>query len=130
MKNDFITIGFLKNIIVCIYDILLLFSILFFLSLPFVVYFNDESFGDNIFYRLYLLMIIFSYYTYFWRNHGQTLGMRSWKVYMINDNEGKITILQCITRILFALLGGHFTMLFGLQSVHSFISKTRICNKD
>tara|TARA_Y100000817_G_C16609026_1_gene434313 strand:- start:173 stop:565 length:393 start_codon:yes stop_codon:yes gene_type:complete len=130
MNKNHVTIGFIKNIIVCIYDILLLFSILFFMSLPFVIYFNDESFGSNIFYRLYLMLIIFSYYTYFWINYGQTLGMRSWKVYLINDKQGKITILQCLTRIVAALLGGHLSMLLGFQSILNTISKTRICNKD
>ena len=129
-KNNAVTIGFLKNLVVCVYDILLLFSILFFLSFPFVLYFDDQSFGDNIIYRIYLGIIIISYYTYFWKTHGQTLGMKSWKVYIINNNNGEITFKQCIIRILFALLGGHVTMLVGYQSVHSYLSKTSICNKD
>ena len=129
-KNNTRPIGFLKNLIVCVYDLLLLFSILFFASFPFVIYFDNQSFGDNIIYRIYLGIIIVSYYTYFWKTHGQTLGMKSWKVYIINNNNGEITFKQCIIRILFALLGGHVTMLVGYQSVHSYLSKTSICNKD
>ena len=129
-KNNAVTIGFLKNLVVCVYDILLLFSILFFLSFPFVLYFDDQSFGDNIIYRIYLGIIIISYYTYFWKTHGQTLGMKSWKVCLINNNNGEITFKQCIIRILFALLGGHITMLVGYQSIHGYLSKTSICNKD
>ena len=56
-KNDIQPIGLLKNLIVCVYDILLLFSILFFLSFPFVIYFDNQSFGDNIIYRIYLGII-------------------------------------------------------------------------
>ena len=129
-KNDIQPIGFLKNLIVCVYDILLLFSILFFLSFPFVIYFDNQSFGDNIIYRIYLGIIIVSYYTYFWINHGQTLGMISWKVYLVNNNAGEITFKQCITRIVFALLGGHATMLFGFKSIHSYLSKTSIHDKN
>tara|TARA_Y100000817_G_C16810442_1_gene524022 strand:+ start:918 stop:1316 length:399 start_codon:yes stop_codon:yes gene_type:complete len=128
-ENNNIPIGLLKTLIVCIYDFLLLFSILFFLSFPFVIYFDNQSFGDNIFYRIYLGIIIISYYTYFWKTQGQTLGMKSWKVYLINNNDGEITVGQCITRIIFALFGGHITMLIGYQSVHSYLSKTSICNK-
>ena len=128
-KNDIQPIGFLKNLIVCVYDILLLFSILFFLSFQFVIYFDNQSFGDNIIYRIYLGIIIVSYYTYFWKNHGQTLGMKSWKVYLVNNNAGEITFKQCITRIVFALLGGHATMLFGFKSIHSYLSKTSIYDK-
>ncbi len=129
MNNNIVPIGFVKNLIVCTYDLLLLFSILFFLSFPFVIYFDNQSFGDNIVYRIYLGIIIISYYTYFWKSHGQTLGMKSWKVYLINNNSGEITFNQCIIRIIFALLGGHVTMLLGFQSVHSYLSKTSICNK-
>ena len=129
MHNNTVPIGFVKNLIVCTYDLLLLFSILFFLSFPFVIYFDNQSFGDNIVYRIYLGIIIISYYTYFWKVHGQTLGMKSWKVYLINHNSGEITFNQCIIRIIFALLGGHVTMLLGFQSVHSYLSKTSICNK-
>ena len=128
-KNNTRPIGFLKNLIVCVYDLLLLFSILFFASFPFVIYFDNQSFGDNIIYRIYLGIIIVSYYTYFWKTHGQTLGMKSWKVYLMNNNEGEITFKQCITRIVFALLGGHVTMLLGFQSVHNYISKTSIYDK-
>ena len=113
-KNNTRPIGFLKNLIVCVYDLLLLFSILFFASFPFVIYFDNQSFGDNIIYRIYL---------------GQTLGMKSWKVYLMNNNGGEITFKQCITRIVFALLGGHVTMLLGFQSVHNYISKTSIYDK-
>ena len=130
MNNNIVPIGFVKNLIVCTYDLLLLFSILFFLSFPFVIYFDNQSFGDNIVYRIYLGIIIISYYTYFWKSHGQTLGMKSWKVYLINNNSGEITFNQCIIRIIFALLGGHVTMLLGFQSVHSYLSKTSIFNKD
>ena len=47
-KNNAVAIGLLKNLVVCLYDLLLLFSILFFLSLPFALYFDNQSFGDNI----------------------------------------------------------------------------------
>ena len=130
MNNKTVPIGFVKNLIVCTYDLLRLFSILFFLSFPFVIYFDNQSFGDNIVYRIYLGIIIISYYTYFWKTHGQTLGMKSWKVCLINNNNGEITFKQCIIRILFALLGGHITMLVGYQSIHGYLSKTSICNKD
>ena len=128
-KNNIKPVGFLKNLIVCMYDLLLLFSILFFASFPFVIYYDSQSFGDNIIYRIYLGIIIVSYYTYFWKNHGQTLGMKSWKVYLVNNNAGEITFKQCITRIVFALLGGHATMLFGFKSIHSYLSKTSIYDK-
>jgi len=77
-------IGFIKNIIICIYDLMLLFSILFFLSLPLVSFTSGEVISNNIFYQLYLLIIILAYYIWFWVNHNQTLGMKSWKIILLN----------------------------------------------
>ena len=45
-------VGFIKNIIICIYDIMLLFSVLFFMSLPWVIVTNGEAVAGNIFYQL------------------------------------------------------------------------------
>ena len=118
-------IGFIKNIIICIYDLMLLFSILFFLSLPLVSFTSGEVISDNIFYQLYLLIIILAYYIWFWVNHNQTLGMKSWKIILLNkDGTRNITITKCILRILFAVLGGHLLLLIHKKSLHDLISGT------
>ena len=87
MNDNYISIGLIKTLIICLYDILLLFSILFFLSFPFVIIYGDQSFGENIFYRVYLAFIIIFYYSWFWMKQGQTLGMKSWKVFLLNDRN-------------------------------------------
>ncbi|MAR77848.1 MAG: hypothetical protein CMD43_02765 [Gammaproteobacteria bacterium] len=118
-------IGFIKNIIICIYDLMLLFSILFFLSLPLVSFTSGEVISNNIFYQLYLLIIILAYYIWFWVNHNQTLGMKSWKIILLNkDGTRNITITKCILRILFAVLGGHLLLLIHKKSLHDLISGT------
>ena len=118
-------IGFIKNIIICIYDLMLLFSILFFLSLPLVSFTSGEVISNNIFYQLYLLIIILAYYIWFWVNHNQTLGMKSWKIILLNkDGTRNITITKCILRILFAVLGGHLLLLIHKKSLHDLVSGT------
>ena len=118
-------IGFIKNIIICIYDLMLLFSILFFLSLPLVSFTSGEVISNNIFYQLYLLIIILAYYIWFWVNHNQTLGMKSWKIILLNkDGTRNITITKCILRILIAVLGGHLLLLIHKKSLHDLISGT------
>lgn len=129
MNDNYISIGLIKTLIICLYDILLLFSILFFLSFPFVIIYGDQSFGENIFYRVYLAFIIIFYYSWFWMKQGQTLGMKSWKVFLLNDNEDNITLVQCLIRIFIALAGGHITMLLGIKSLQSVLSKTTLCQK-
>ena len=128
MKNkSYKNIGFTKNIIICIYDLLLLFSILFFFTLPLMVFSDGEGIGKNIFYQLYLLFIIITYYLWFWIKHNQTLGMKSWKSYIVNkNNEKKLSIKQCLLRMLIALIGGHLFLLFRKESLQDIISKTKL----
>ena len=128
MENkNYKNIGFTKNIIICIYDLLLLFSILFFFTLPLTIFSNGEGIGQNIFYQLYLLSIIIAYYLWFWIKLNQTLGMKSWKSYIVNkDNEKELSIKQCLVRMLVALIGGHLFLLFRKESLQDIVSKTKL----
>ena len=122
-------IGFLKNMVICLYDLMLLFSVLFFMSLPWIMITSGEAITNNIFYQFYLMLIILIYYLWFWVNHGQTLGMKSWKTYFVNQNNQTITIRQGILRILISLIGGHLLLIFSKKSLQDIISKTHIIVK-
>ena len=126
MVNKYEKVGFIKNIIICIYDLMLLFSVLFFMSLPWVIVTNGEAVAGNIFYQLYLLIIILTYYLWFWIKHGQTLGMKSWKTYVLNTDNTKINIRQGILRIILALVGGHLVLIFTSKSLQDIISDSHI----
>ena len=126
METKYENIGFIKNMIICIYDLMLLFSILFFMSLPWILFSDGEAVKGNMLYQLYLLLIISSYYLWFWVKHGQTLGMKSWKVYILNERNQKITLKQGLIRILVSLLGGHLLLIFYKKSLQDVISKTCI----
>jgi len=119
-------IGFIKNIIICIYDLMLLFSVLFFMSLPWMIVTSGEAITGNIFYQLYLLIIILTYYLWFWIKHGQTLGMKSWKTYVLNTDNTKINIRQGVLRIILALVGGHLILIFTSKSLQDIISNSHI----
>ena len=126
MINKYEKIGFIKNIIICVYDLMLLFSVLFFMSLPWVIFTSGEAVTGNIFYQLYLLIIILTYYLWFWIRHGQTLGMKSWKTYVLNTDNTKINIRQGILRIILALVGGHLILIFTNKSLQDIISNSHI----
>tara|TARA_X000001036_G_scaffold410161_1_gene421808 strand:- start:278 stop:682 length:405 start_codon:yes stop_codon:yes gene_type:complete len=127
--NKYENIGFLKNMVICLYDLMLLFSVLFFMSLPWIMITSGEAITNNIFYQFYLLLIILIYYLWFWVNHGQTLGMKSWKTYVLNQNNQTITIRQGMIRILISLIGGHLLLIFNKKSLQDIISKTHIIVK-
>ena len=124
--NKYEKIGFIKNIIICIYDLMLLFSVLFFMSLPWMIVTSGEAVTGNIFYQLYLLIIILTYYLWFWIKHGQTLGMKSWKTYVLNTDNTKINIRQGLLRIILALVGGHLILIFTNKSLQDIISNSHI----
>lgn len=126
INNKYEKIGFIKNIIICIYDLMLLFSVLFFMSLPWVIFTSGEAITGNIFYQLYLLLIILTYYLWFWIEHGQTLGMKSWKTYVLNTDNTRINIRQGIVRIILALAGGHLLLIFTNKSLQDIISNSQI----
>ena len=128
MKNKiYYNIGLFKNILICLYDLMLLFSVLFFMSIPIHIFTNGDAIINNYLYQIYLLIIIILYYSWFWIKHNQTLGMKSWKTFLVNDNgDVNITFYQCILRILFALLGGHLFLLFNKKSLQDIVSKTKI----
>ena len=126
MVNKYEKIGFIKNIIICVYDLMLLFSVLFFMSLPWVIFTSGEAVTGNIFYQLYLLIIILTYYLWFWIRHGQTLGMKSWKTYVLNTDNTKINIRQGILRIILALVGGHLVLIFIGKSLQDIVSNSHI----
>ena len=126
MINKYEKIGFIKNIIICVYDLMLLFSVLFFMSMPWVIVTSGEAVTGNIFYQLYLLIIILTYYLWFWIRHGQTLGMKSWKTYVLNTDNTKINIRQGLLRIILALVGGHLILIFTNKSLQDIISNSHI----
>jgi uncharacterized RDD family membrane protein YckC len=126
INNKYKKIGFIKNIIICIYDLMLLFSVLFFMSLPWIIFTSGEAITGNIFYQLYLLMIILTYYLWFWIKHGQTLGMKSWKTYVLNIDNTRINIRQGIVRIIVALAGGHLLLIIANKSLQDIISNSQI----
>lgn len=59
----------------------------------------------NWLYRLYLLAVIFWFYAGFWKRGGQTLGMRTWRLKVQNDDGSTITWRQALIRFVTALFG-------------------------
>ena len=133
MKQDvFIEIGLIKRLIINIYDLLLLCSILFFATLPLLFFTSGNYISfDNYIYKLYVLGITILYYSWFWVNHNQTLGMKAWKTLVVNDNdEIKITYRQSLIRLVIALIGGHIFLLFGKKSLQDILSHTKLVRKN
>ena len=117
-------VGLLKRLLVNFYDIILLFAVLYFFTIPVILLSQGNAVTDNIFYQIYLIMIIYLYYAWFWRKYNQTLGMKIWKIKIYSRYSLEITYYQSLKRIVIALLGGHILLLFDEESLQDKISNT------
>lgn len=86
--------GFIKRILVIIYDGLLLtgvvlvaYTLLFVLMSIFPKSFIESTLGIALRFS-YLVIVTFTFYGWFWTHGGQTLGMRTWNLYLITP-DGK-----------------------------------------
>lgn len=53
-------------------------------------------------YRLYLLSLLLFYFAWSW-SRGQTLGMRSWRLYLVSDGKKRVSFARAATRFFIAL---------------------------
>lgn len=110
--------GVFKRIAVIVYDAFLLFAVLFVATLIPAYFISPESFvanpaTDSVVheldiplqgwaYRVYLLLLIIIFYSWFWRKSGQTLGMQAWRIKLEHADGGKPSWKQCIVRVIVA----------------------------
>tara|TARA_B100000085_G_scaffold219184_1_gene203889 strand:+ start:1966 stop:2349 length:384 start_codon:yes stop_codon:yes gene_type:complete len=117
-------VGLMKRLLINFYDLILLFAVLYFFTIPVIMISQGNAVLDNIFYQIYLIMIIYFYYAWFWKKYNQTLGMKIWKIKIYSRYSLEITYFQSLKRIIIALLGGHILLLFDEESLQDKISNT------
>lgn len=101
--------GLTRRLLAISYDSLLLFAILFVataLLLPFTR--GNAIHSGNHLYLLYLITCGYLYFTWQWCHGGQTLGMRAWKVRLVNAGGGTVSWPVATRRFLLALLSWLF----------------------
>ncbi len=117
-------VGLIKRILINFYDLILLFAVLYFFTIPIILLTGGNAILDSIIYQAYLFIIIYLYYAWFWKKYNQTLGMKIWKVKIYSKSSLEITYIQSIKRIIFAILGGHLLLLFKSESLQDILSNT------
>ena len=89
------------------YDGLLLACVLLLASMLFyLIAGKDFSFNPIVrgIFQLYLLLTAFLFYGWFWTHGGQTLGMRAWRLRVLQYDQQPITWRQAFIRYHVALL--------------------------
>ena len=95
--------GLFYRLIAMFYDTLLLLSVLLIATALALLATKGTLHYHNPFFRSFLFLICFSFYTWFWLHGGQTLGMRAWRLRLQRIDGQPITIWQALLRFMAAI---------------------------
>jgi len=87
-------VGLFKRILINFYDVILLFAVLYFFTIPVILLTQGNAVIGSFIYKAYLILIVFLYYAWFWKKYNQTLGMKIWKVKIYSKYSNEISYLQ------------------------------------
>lgn len=83
----------------------------------------------NIAFQLFLLLCLTAFFAYFWVRGGQTIGMRAWRLQVLDKQGNTITIKQAVIRFYASLAGlGNLWVLLDFknrQSLQDYAANTR-----
>ncbi len=69
---------------------------------------EDPAYSSQLPYTLFPLMLLgtFAFYAWFWTHGGQTLGMRAWRLQVVDAHlDGRpLRLMQCLSRFLMAVI--------------------------
>jgi uncharacterized RDD family membrane protein YckC len=110
------------------YDCLLLIAVLFFGTFVLMPLIGGNAIeSGNLPYKIFLLTISYFYFCWHWVKGGQTLGMRSWHVVVVNESLSNPNWKQATLRFCAAFLS---LILFGLGFVWSLVDKNKLALHD
>ena len=127
--------SFIRRLAAMCYDSLLLTAVLFAASFALLPLTDGNAIeSGNFFYKLFLVSVAYLYFTWHWVKGGQTLSMRSWHVFVVDEagqrpglKPGSIRFAAAL--LSWALLGlGFIWALFdnNKQALHDRLSRTRL----
>ena len=116
------------------YDGVLVVAIVIITSLPFYSFNVEESFLLKLTMQLYFYLIIQYFFVWFWVNSAATLGMKSWKIKIVDINGNNISYKKAIVRFNASILSlsifglGFLISLFRKDKkwLHDIISRTQL----
>jgi uncharacterized RDD family membrane protein YckC len=110
--------GCLRRLMASIYDWLLVIAVMMLLSVPVVALLDDAIQPGNNLYRSGLLVTAIVFFTAFWTYGGQTLGMKAWRLKLIQANGCPVSYRMALLRFVYACISalpaglGFFWMLW------------------
>ena len=106
-----------------IYESLLVTAVLFLAAFVFIPLAGDMGVAwKRHAFQIYLLGVLFAYFSLFWVRSGQTLAMKTWHIRLVDRNGKLISLKQALLRFILAFLG---LGLFGLSIVWALFDRDR-----
>ncbi len=114
----------LRHFAAICYDMMLLVSVLFVFTLVILPLASNTAIeSGNLAYNFYLLILSYLYFCWQWINGGQTLGMKSWRIEVINRDGQSLNLQQASARFFAAILSW---LVFGLGFIWRFIDRDKL----
>lgn len=107
-QNEFPSAGILRRIAAAFYDLLLVLALLIIATALLLPLTHGQAINSadplaHTFYQLYLLTLVFVFNGWFWTHGGQTLGMRVWRLRLVDESGGTISWRQALIRFACAI---------------------------
>jgi len=97
--------GIGRRLAALLYEALLLLALLLIVSFPFAGMKGALLDGwPRLFFQLYLVGVVSAYFTWFWRNGGQTLPMKTWRIRLVALSTPQLSVGRAIARIFCAVV--------------------------
>lgn len=134
---DLPTAGLGRRFASLVYEGLLLTALVLITTFPFVGFTGGRVTPiSTLVLQAYLLVVVGTYFTWFWRHGGQTLPMKTWGIRLIRVDGKPLTLKDSVVRYAaawmgLALAGLGFWWAFGdrdRQFLHDRIAGTRLTN--
>lgn len=94
----------IKRLLAIIYDSFLFIAVLFLaMALLLLISGGHQFQAGNPLITVYLLVISYVFFGWFWTHGGQTLGMRAWKLRVLQENGSPVSWQQAALRFITAL---------------------------
>ena len=110
IPDDLRPVGLARRAVAMFYDAILLFSLLFAVSIPIVVLYQKWT-GKALYdqpahylFTLFLYGVSFLYFGGFWVKTGQTPGMKIWGIRLVSTDSRPIDWLKALRRFIVAIL--------------------------
>lgn len=83
--------GLLRRVAAMLYDTLLVGALLFLATIPFIAARGGEPVerGENLYYQVTLVVVVYGFFVGFWSRSGRTLGMQSWHL-QLQTRDGQV----------------------------------------